>query len=52
MASEEITLPLIQSMMRHSRPTTTAHYTHRVNFAQMAAQEKFLDAINVTAAVA
>jgi hypothetical protein len=33
------------------KPTTTAIYTHRVNAAQVAAQGKFLDAINVTSAV-
>jgi len=52
LASKEINLPLIQSMMRHAKPTTTAIYTHRVNSAQMAAQEKFLEAIKLTSAVA
>jgi hypothetical protein len=52
LASNEVSLPLIQSMIRHAKPTTTSRYTHRVNSAQMAAQEKFLEAINVTAAVA
>jgi integrase len=52
MASNEVSLPLIQSIIRHAKPTTTSRYTHRVNSAQMAAQEKFLEAINVTAAVA
>ena len=51
MASEEITLPLIQSMMRHAKPATTSRHTHRMNSAQMAAQEKFLAAIHVTTAV-
>jgi integrase len=41
-------LPLIQSILRHSRPSTTALYTHRVNAAQMAAQAKFLEAIEIT----
>jgi integrase len=49
LASRELSLPLIQSMMRHSKPTTTAIYTHRVNSAPMAAQEKFLEAISVVA---
>jgi len=40
-------LPLIQSILRHSRPSTTALYTHRVNTAQMAAQAKFLEAIEI-----
>ena len=47
-AANEVNLPVIQSMLRHSRPSTTALYTHRVNSAQLMAQEKYLDAINVT----
>lgn len=47
-AASEINLPVIQSILRHSNPSTTAVYTHRVNAAQMAAQAKFLDAIRVT----
>lgn len=43
----EFELPLIQGMLRHSKPTTTAIYMHRVNSVQMAAQEKFLDAIKL-----
>ena len=49
-AANEVNLPVIQSILRHSRPSTTALYTHRVNAAQMAAQAKFLDAIKVTSA--
>lgn len=52
LASKDLSLPLIQSMLRHSKPTTTAIYTHRVNSAQMVAQEKLLDAIKLTSAVA
>ena len=52
LASNDVSLPLIQSMMRHAKPTTTAIYTHRVNSAQVAAQEKFLEAIKLTSAVA
>jgi site-specific recombinase XerD len=48
-AANEVNLPVIQSMLRHAKPTTTAIYTHRVNSAQLAAQGKFLDAINVVA---
>ncbi len=44
-------LSVIQSLLRHSKPTTTAKYTHPVKSAQMAAQKKFRDAIKVTAAV-
>ena len=47
-ATNEMNLPLIQSILRHSRPSTTALYTHRVNAAQMAAQAKFLEAIEIT----
>jgi site-specific recombinase XerD len=47
-AANGISLPIIQSMMRHAKPTTTAIYTHRVN----ATQGKCLEAINVRAAVA
>jgi integrase len=49
-SSKEVNLPVIQSILRHSKPSTTALYTHRVNAAQMAAQAKFLDAIKVTLA--
>ncbi len=45
--ANDVTLPMIQSILRHAKPSTTAKYTHRVNAAQMAAQEKFLDAIKV-----
>jgi len=50
LAANEVNLPVIQSMLRHSRPSTSSVYLHRVNSAQMAAQEKFLDAIKVTSA--
>jgi len=47
-AANDVNLPLIQSMLRHSKPETTAIYTHRVNSAQIAAQGRFLEAIKVT----
>lgn len=47
-AANEVSLSVIQSILRHSKPSTTAVYTHRVNAVQMAAQGKFLDAIKVT----
>ena len=47
-AANDISLSLIQSMLRHAKPSTSAIYTHRVNSAQMAAQEKFLVAIKMT----
>jgi integrase len=50
LAANEVNLPVIQSILRHSKPSTTAIYTHRVNSAQMAAQEKYLDAIKMTSA--
>jgi integrase len=46
-AANDVNLPLIQSMLRHSKPETTAIYTHRVNSAQIEAQGKFLEAIKV-----
>lgn len=49
-AASDISLPVIQSVLRHSRPSTTALYTHRVNAPQLAAQQKFLEAINITPA--
>ena len=48
-AANDVNLPVIQSILRHAKPSTTAVYTHRVNSAQMAPQAKFLDAIKVTA---
>jgi site-specific recombinase XerD len=42
-----VNLPVIQSMLRHARPGTTALYTHRVNSAQLTAQAKYLHAINI-----
>ena len=51
-AANDLNLPVIQSILRHSKPSTTALCTHRVNAAQVAAQAKFLDAIKVTSAVA
>jgi integrase len=50
-AANDVNLPVIQSVLRHAKPTTTAIYTHRVNAAQMAAQGKFLEAIKVASAV-
>lgn len=47
-AASNVNLSVIQSILRHSKPSTTALYTHRVNSVQMAAQAKFLDAIKVT----
>lgn len=49
-AANEVNLPVIQGALRHSRPSTTAIYIHRVNGAQLTAQAKFLAAINVTKA--
>ncbi len=50
LADNDVSLSVIQRMLRHSKPTTTAIYTHRTNGVQMAAQAKFLDAIKVTSA--
>jgi integrase len=39
---EDVSLATIQAMMRHTKPTTTALYLHRVNAAHLEAQGKFL----------
>ena len=49
-AANDVNLPVIQSILRHAKPATTALYLHRVNAAQLSAQAKFLEAINVTTA--
>ena len=51
LAANEVNLPVIQSFLRHAKPSTTAVYTHRVNQAQLDAQAKFLEAIKVKTAV-
>lgn len=48
-ANRGVNLPVIQSALRHAKPTTTVRYLHRVNSAQMAAQGEFLKAIKMTA---
>ena len=50
LADNDVSLSVIQQMLRHAKPATTAIYTHRTNAVQMAAQAKFLDAIKVTSA--
>jgi integrase len=50
LGAEDVNLQVIQSILRHTRSSTTALYTHRVNAPQLAAQQKFLEAINITAA--
>jgi integrase len=49
-AANQVNLPVIQSILRHVKPSTTALYVHRVNAAQLTAQAKFLEAINITTA--
>ena len=51
-AANEVNLPVIQSILRHSKPSITAGYIHRVNAAQRDAQAKFLEAINITSPAA
>ena len=46
-ADNEVSLPVIQSMLRHAKPATSAIYIHRVNASQLAAQGKYLEAINL-----
>ena len=47
-AANDVNLPVIQSILRHSKPSTTALYTHRVNSVHLIAQAKFLEAIKIT----
>jgi integrase len=42
LAAHEVNLPVIQSVLRHAKPTTTAVYTHRVDTAQLNARGSFL----------
>lgn len=51
LAANQVDLAVIQSILRHAKPTTTGIYLHRVNSAQLEAQGKFLEAINITRAV-
>ena len=48
--NNDVNLPVIQSILRHAKPGTTAVYLHRVNATQVAAQAKYLEAIKVTSA--
>lgn len=50
LADNDVSLSVIQRMLRHSKSTTTAIYTHRTNAVEMATQAKFLDAIKVASA--
>lgn len=45
--SNEIQLSVIQSMLRHAKPQTTARYIHSVNSKQVEAQGKYLEAIKL-----
>jgi integrase len=45
--SNEIPLSTIQSMLRHTKPATTARYIHAVNSKQIEAQGKYLEAIKL-----
>ncbi len=47
LAANDVNLPVIQRMLRHTKPGTTSRYVHDDNEPQLAAQEKFLDAINI-----
>lgn len=49
-AANDVNLPVIQSILRHAKPGTTAGYLHRVNKTQMAAQAKYLEAIKIISA--
>jgi integrase len=45
--SNEVQLSVIQGLLRHSKPTTTARYIHPVNSKQIEAQGKYLEAIKL-----
>lgn len=49
--ANKVNLPVIQSILRHAKPSTTAKYVHGVSDVQMAAQGTFLEAIKVTSAL-
>jgi integrase len=42
-----VQLSVIQELLRHSKPTTTARYIHAVNSKQIEAQGKYLEAIKL-----
>jgi integrase len=45
--SNEVHPSVIQTMLRHTRPQTTARYIHSVNSKQVEAQGKYLEAIKL-----
>jgi len=45
--SNEVQLSVIQGLLRHSKPTTTARCIHAVNSKQIEAQGKYLEAIKL-----
>jgi len=47
--SNEVHPSVIQTMLRHAKPQTTARYIHAVNVKQIEAQGKYLDAIKIVA---
>jgi hypothetical protein len=47
-ADHDVMLAAIQRPLRHARPSPTSHYIHRICTAQMATEEKFLAAVEVT----
>lgn len=47
--SNEVHPSVIQTMLRHTKPQTTARYIHAVNLKQIEAQGKYLDAIKIVA---
>jgi integrase len=46
-ASNEVHPSVIQTVLRHAKPQTTARYIHAVNGKQVEAQGKYLDAIKI-----
>jgi site-specific recombinase XerD len=46
-SSNEVHPSVIQTMLRHAKPQTTARYIHSVNSKQVEAQGKYLEAIKL-----
>ncbi|HEV2196049.1 MAG TPA: tyrosine-type recombinase/integrase [Candidatus Acidoferrum sp.] len=45
--SNEVPVSVIQSLLRHTKPTTTARYIHALHSKQIEAQGRYLEAIKV-----
>jgi site-specific recombinase XerD len=50
LGANEVNPPVIQSMLRHAKPSTPALHLHQVNAGQLNAQAKFPEASDITTA--